>query len=67
MADSGERILTMDQQEFLLAAAGGGGGRGQVIQVVSKVYLDNHLIAVGVAEEFDTARVPLKDRAIEGS
>jgi hypothetical protein len=64
-ANSGERILTMDNQEFLLAATEGRGS-GEVIQVVSNVYLDKHLIAVGVAEEFNTAKVTLKERAIEG-
>jgi hypothetical protein len=59
--NSGERILTMDNQEFLLAAAGGG---GQTVTVIVPVYLDGQKIAEVVADEINSARVMLDERGI---
>jgi hypothetical protein len=61
--NSGERILTMENQEFMLAAAGAAGGE-RVITVVVPVYLDSHQIAEVVAEEINTARTMIDERGI---
>ncbi|MDR3355610.1 MAG: hypothetical protein LBO04_00270, partial [Spirochaetaceae bacterium] len=61
--NSGERVLTMDNQEFLLAAAGGGGGR-EVVTLVVPVYLDTEKIAEVVVDDINSARHMIDERGI---
>jgi hypothetical protein len=63
--NSGERILTMDQQEFMLEAAGAG-VENQTITVVVPVYLDGEKITEVVADNINSARVLLEKRGIKG-
>ena len=61
--NSGERILTMDNQEFMLEAAGAAAPT-QTITVVVPVNLDGHQIAEVVADEINSAQTMIDERGI---
>jgi hypothetical protein len=58
--NSGERILTMDNQEFMLEAA----GAGKPIRIENRIYLDSRIIGESTADVFNTVGAMLETRAL---